>query len=98
MNKEVIEITEQQAKDLVENYKGGRFFTVTFVKRTNNEVRVMNCRKGVKKHLKGGVKKYDPAKHNLVCVYDIQSKGYRSINLDSIKTVDMDNKVYTVKR
>jgi len=90
-------ITAEQAKEMVEGYKGNKFFTVTFVKRTNGELRVMNCRKGVKKHLKGGVKKYDPKAKNLVCVYDVQSKGYRSIALESIKEVSIENDVFEVK-
>ena len=39
---------------------GGEFVGVEFTKRTTGEVRQMNCRLGVKKHLKGGEQAYDP--------------------------------------
>ena len=51
---DAIRITAAEASKLVEDYQGSQFFTVTFVKRTNGETRVMNCRKNVKKYLKGG--------------------------------------------
>ena len=91
-------ITAQEAKSIVENITNGKFFTVTFIKRSDGSERVMNCRKGVKKHLKGGEKKYDPKKHNLVCVFDRQAMGYRSIALESIIRISMDGgKVYEVE-
>lgn len=67
-------------RDLV----GNGFATVKFVKRSDGNVRKMNFRLGVKKHLRGGEVAYDPAKHNLVVVYDVQARGYRSIPLDGV--------------
>ena len=68
--------------------------------RSNGEIRVMNCRKGVKKHLKGGVKAYDPKAKKLVFVYDVQIKdrarAYRSIALEGIKRISMAGKEYIV--
>ena len=62
----------------------GKFFTVRFVKRSTGLERVMNCRLGVQKHLKGGEKAYDDREHKLVTVYDMVAKGYRSIPLESV--------------
>jgi hypothetical protein len=64
--------------------KATGFVTVTFVKKTG-EVRTMNCRVGVTKHLKGGVSYVNPEQY--VTVYDMQSEGYRSINRDTIVDV-----------
>jgi hypothetical protein len=61
--------------------KSTGFVTVTFVKKSG-EVRTMNCRLGVTKHLKGGVSYVDPEQY--VTVYDMQSEGYRAINRDTI--------------
>ena len=83
-------ITKDEAKRMVEEYKGSKFFTVTFVKRTTGETRVMNCRKGVKKYLTGGEMKYDPKKKNLVSVYDVKKRGHRSISLENIQRVKME--------
>jgi hypothetical protein len=65
----------------------GKAVTVTFIKRTNNEKRVMNCRLGVKKHLKGGTLKYNPKDYDLLTCYDLQKKDYRCISLDAVLEV-----------
>ena len=59
----------------------GKFVTVTFIKKDGSE-RKMNCRIGVKKHLRGGACTVNTDKY--LIVYDVQSKGYRSIDKDAI--------------
>jgi len=72
------EIDKETAKELIFGTKG-KFFTVKFIKLDGSE-RVMNARLGVKKYLKGGTLKYDPAEFNYITVYDMGSKGYRTVN------------------
>lgn len=72
---------------------GGRIFTVVFQKRTTGEMRVMNARLGVQKHLKGGTQAYDPAERKLLTVFDMQKKGYRMIDLNSVQEVHFEDKV-----
>ena len=62
----------------------GKIFSVEFVKK-DGSVRLMNCRLGVTKYLKGGQSTLDPAK--FITVYDLQSAGYRAINVDTILNV-----------
>jgi hypothetical protein len=62
----------------------GKFFTVVFTKK-DGTVRTMNCRTGVKKHLKGGVSTLDASKY--LTVYDLQSEGYRAVNYSTIQAV-----------
>jgi hypothetical protein len=62
----------------------GKFFTVNFIKK-DGSLRVMNCRLGVKKHLKGGVSNLDAEKY--LTVYDMQAEGYRAVNLSTIVSV-----------
>jgi hypothetical protein len=62
----------------------GKFITVVFVKKDGSK-RIMNCRLGVTKHLKGG--ECTVNRDQYVIVYDMQSKGYRSINRDTIESV-----------
>jgi len=62
----------------------GKIFTVEFIKK-DGTLRVMNCRLGVTKHLKGGSSTLNPDK--FITVYDLQSKGYRAIDKQSIKTL-----------
>jgi hypothetical protein len=94
---EKMQATKEEAKRMVEEVDDGKVFTVTFVKRSNGQERVMNCRKGVKKHLRGGEKKYDPKSKGLVCVFDMQAGGYRSIALESITKVAMAGQVFDVE-
>ena len=92
-----MQITKDEARELVETYKGDKFFRVTFIKRTNGQKRLMVCRKNVKKHLKGGQPAYDFKSKGLVCVFDVQAMGYRTIALESIISVKIDGKEeYTV--
>ena len=59
----------------------GKIFTVTFTKK-DGTTRVMNCRLGVTKHLKGGESTLNPSEY--ITVYDMQNKGYRAINRQTI--------------
>jgi hypothetical protein len=69
--------------DRILNSKG-KIFTVEFTKK-DGTIRIMNCRLGVTKYLKGGSSTLDPNK--FITVYDMQSKGYRAINKDAILAV-----------
>jgi hypothetical protein len=62
----------------------GKIVSVTFTKK-DGSIRIMNCRLGVTKHLKGGASTLDPEKY--ITVYDLQSKGYRAIAKDQILAI-----------
>lgn len=70
----------------------GQFFSVEFVKRTTGELRFMNCRTGVRKYVKGVGASYDFKEKNLVCVYDMVNKGYRTIPLENVLRVKLHGK------
>jgi hypothetical protein len=89
-------ITKDEAKQLMKDTKG-KFFTVTFIKRTDGTKRVMNCRLGVKAYLKGGDLPFNPEAKQLLPVYDIGSKGYRLISLDSVIHLKIGNNEYEVR-
>lgn len=72
----------------------GQIFTVEFVKRTTGELRTMNCRTGVKKHLAGGEAAYDARSKGLLFVYDLDKAGYRSVNLEDLKSLRMGSESY----
>ena len=63
--------------------KGGKIFSVIFTKKDGSE-RKMVCRLGVKRYLSGGE---NPVRHipKYLTVYDIQAKGYRNINFETLK-------------
>jgi len=70
----------------------GKFFTVVFIKK-DGTTRTMNCRLGVTKHLKGGLSNLNPEKY--LTVYDVQSEGYRAVNLSTIVSVTCGGIVLT---
>ena len=74
----------------------GRFFTVVFTKRSTGEKRTMTCRLGVKKHLKGGARAYNPEELGLMIVWEPKSATYKSIPTDAVLEVRMAGKVYQV--
>jgi hypothetical protein len=87
------EITKKEAGQLAMQTKG-KIFTVVFIKRTTGEERIMNCRLGVKKYLKGGSLPFDPVEKMLLPVYDLQKKDYRLLPLDGIKYIKVDGQLY----
>jgi len=64
----------------------GKMVTVTFIKQ-DGTTRVLNGRLGVKKYLKGG--KLSTNTDEYINIYDVQNKGYRSINRNTIVALRM---------
>lgn len=87
-------ITRNEAVELIKE-TNGKVFTVNFYKK-NGDLRTMNARLGVKKHLKGGVLKFDPSERGLMPVFDMQIKKYRMINLRSIVGLTVNSKNFVV--
>ena len=77
-----------KVKELV----GNKIFTAWFIKK-NGDVRKINCRLGVKKHLKGGTKPYKDSDHDLLTVFDMQKGAYRSINLNTLQSIAVNGKI-----
>ena len=88
-------ISKLEAAQKIRETKG-QIFTVTFIKKSNGEKRVMNARLGVKAYLKGGVLPYDPNTKGLIPVYDIQSKEYKMINIPGIVNLKAKGIEYNV--
>jgi len=92
---QVEKVSLVKAVELVLAEKGeGTFFTVEFIKRSTGELRVMNCRGGVKKYVKGVGMAYDPSKKGLVGVWEAnnaegakEADAYRMISAEGIKAV-----------
>lgn len=84
-----------EVRNIIEESKG-TIFSVNFIKKDGTE-RKMVCRLNVKAGLRGG-KSTTSHKTNLITVYDMQNKGYRNVNLDTVLTVKVRNKVYNVRK
>ena len=89
-------VSWEEAREIMRKNKN-KIFTVTFRKRSDGSVRVMNCRIGVKKYLHGGELPYWPDDHNLVPVFDLKKKDYRMISADSLQSLKVGNNVYMIK-
>jgi len=74
----------------------GQIFNASFTKK-DGSTRVMNCRLGVKKYLRGGILNYDPNEFNLICVFDMVKKGYRMINVNTLNSVSIKGEIYNIK-
>jgi hypothetical protein len=70
---------------------GGKFLTVTFVKK-DGTVRTLNGRLGVKKGLVGGKSNVDHNKY--INIYDVQAHGYRNVNKETIIQVKFGGEIY----
>ncbi len=79
-------------KNLVSN---GAIFNVKFVKRTTGELRSMTCRLGVQKHLKDGKKGFSDTAKDLLTVFDMSAKGYRSIPMDGIQSLSVNGQSFS---
>ena len=61
----------------------GKIFSATFEKK-DGTIRTINCRRNVSKGVKGVGYSFDPMSRGLLSVYDMQSKGFRFINLETL--------------
>ncbi len=84
-----------RARDLIRATKG-KIFTVTFIKRSTGEERLMNCRIGVKKYLHGGTLPYYPDDYDLIPVFDLKKSKYRMISADTLKSLKIGNDTYII--
>jgi len=87
-------ITKNEARTLLLN-QDGSIFSITFTKK-DGSIRQMNCRFGVKKHLKGGELAYDPLSKGLLPVYDLKNEGYRMISLNTIIELKLNGESYII--
>ena len=94
MEKTINRLSKLEAYAKMKSSKG-RAFTVTFVKK-DKSVRVMNCRLGVTKHLKGGTLGYNPIEKLLLGVFDMQKKAYRMVSLVTMFSLKIDKVEYEV--
>ena len=96
MSKATKTITSADVSSIIKTIPMGHIFTATFVKK-NGETRKMNCRTGVVKHLNPNptrVKAANPA--NMITVFDLQSKGYRTINCETVTQIVAEKRIFAV--
>lgn len=77
--------------------KTTKIFTAVFIKK-DGSIREMNCKCGVKKHLKGGELKYNAFDKGLLPVFDLKKGEYRMVNLNTIVSLEFRGKRYIFQR
>ena len=89
-------ITTDKAKELIKE-TNGQIFSSTFIKK-NGQHRLLTGRLKVTKGLKEDAKPrpYEPSKYNLICVYDMNKKGYRMININTLLTLTINKNNYKI--
>ena len=92
----LIEIQTDKVDDLLRSLDG-KFFTVTFTKRTTGEERTITATKNYESKLKGGELGYDPKAKALLIVWDIKAMAFKSIPTNAVSTIKALGNIYEVK-
>lgn len=71
----------------------GKIFSATFEKK-DGTIRTINCRRNVSKGVKGVGYGFDPMSKGLLSVYDMQSKGFRFINLETLVEAKVNGEIF----
>ena len=98
--------SRDEVYDLIHSFNG-TIFSTRFKKKTDGSLRDMTCRTKVKKYVKGVGMKYDPAEHNLICVYEMslskdkqalipKDQRYRMINVEGLEYIFHAGVLYTI--
>ena len=90
-------ITQDKAKQLIHN-TNGKIFSSVFTKK-DGTIRLMTGRLKVTKYLNDNARPrpYDPNKYNLICLFDMINKGYRMINIETLKQLTINKNKYVIK-
>lgn len=97
--KAIKNITSEEVESVINSIPKSAIFTLEFIKK-NGDLRVMNARRGVTKHLVAPElkKREKPAMpSNIVTVFDMQAGAYRHINTATTRRISADHVVYVVR-
>ena len=89
-------INKTQAKELIKESKG-LIFSTTFTK-VDGSHRLMNAR--LKKYISKTGRKapYKAENYDLIPIYDMKAKGWRSLNLNTLLTLSINKEKYLVEQ
>jgi hypothetical protein len=86
--------TIKELKDFVGDK--GRLFSVSFIK-SDNTIRNMVVRFGVRKYTSGRGLSYNPFKKNNVIVFSMQDDAFRTFKMDRLLSVKANGKKVVIK-
>jgi hypothetical protein len=85
--------TLKKIKILDKVSQNGKIFGVEFIKKDGSK-RLMSCRKGVKRYLKGGINTCSHIPKYLT-VFSVNDKGYRNISIPGIRKIKGCGQTFT---
>lgn len=89
-------ITRQKFLNMIKEHKG-RMFTVTWTKKNGHE-RTANGKLGVKyQRTTGKTMGFNPAERALMPIYEMKSRGYRMVDINTVSNLKFNGEEYTVK-
>jgi hypothetical protein len=93
---EPLTLSAADAVKWMQQQSGGKFFSLTYKGKDGVLRENRQCRMDVKKHLAGGKASYVAADHDLIVVYDVGKKGYRSINISGLVSMKAEGIFYKI--
>lgn len=90
-----MKINKETAKKYIYE-TNGKIFSAVFTKK-DGEKRIMVCRQGVAKYVKGVGLKFKPEERSLIGVFDMQKEAYRFINLDTLEKIKIKGTEYEIE-
>lgn len=90
----VVPLHRVQLQEFLRKLKG-RFVGVDFVKQDGSP-RMLNGRLGVHQHLQGGDNKVEAEHRPYLTIFDVQSGGYRTLNLATVSGLRADRTTYAI--
>lgn len=91
---QVVELNRLHLSGLLEKQQG-KFVGIDYVKLDKSN-RSLNGRLGVTSPLRGGENKTATPDRPYLTMYDVQAKGYRTVNLSTVQVVRAGNSEYHV--
>ena len=88
-------IARDTAIQIIKN-SAGKIFGVSFIKRTTGQTRHMSARRGVRKDVNGEGLKYNPESKQLLTVYDMNKKGHRMLNTETLYRLVLKGNSYII--
>jgi len=87
----ILTAPKTRVQQLIEDTESGKIFSATFEKK-DGTIRTINCRRAVKKGVKGVGMSFDPMAKGLMVVYDMRKKAFRMINLEKLIEAKVNGK------
>jgi hypothetical protein len=88
-------IPRDRARDFLVSETGGLIFSAFFRKK-DGSMREMVCRRGVTAHRRGGDLPYDPLKHGLITVFDMEKNDYRMVNSNTLVSFNIHGETFII--